>query len=129
MRESHLPYDESTRSGPPVYIVLDSNILIAEDLCGSLQASGVCRVIRVLHPSDLRPVLDQEAHVSAAFLEMRYDQVLEAGVDQALLARGAKIILTTDEDDESKVLKHGWALLVRPFTEDMIRTVLPGQNA
>lgn len=129
MRESHLPHDGSTRSEPPVYIVMDSNILIAEDLCGSLQASGSCRVIRLSHPSDLTPVLNQEVHVAAAFLEMRYDQVLETGIDQALLARGAKIILTIDEDDESKVLKHGWAMLVRPFTEDMIRTVLPRQSA
>lgn len=34
MRESPRPYDETTPPDPPVYIVMDSNFLIAEDLCG-----------------------------------------------------------------------------------------------
>jgi len=124
MKEPLMPYDETTPPEPPVYIVMDSNILIAEDLCGSLQAAGPCRVLNVPHPDELIRALDGEARISAAFLEMRYDQVLEAELDRALALRGARIVLTMGEDDEIKVVKQGWAMLVRPFTDDMVRGVL-----
>ncbi|MGX0978242.1 hypothetical protein ACSSVY_003982 [Roseovarius sp. MBR-51] len=124
MREPLMPFDETTPPEPPVYIVMDSNLLIAEDLCGSLQAAGPCRVINASHPDELIRILEGETRVSAAFLEMRYDQVLDAGLDSALSLRGARIVLTMGEEDEIKVAKQGWAMLVRPFTEDMIRGVL-----
>jgi hypothetical protein len=124
MKEPLMPYDERTPPEPPVYIVMDSNLLIAEDLCGSLQAAGPCRVINVPHPDELIRVLEGEARVSAAFLEMRYDQVMKAGLDSALGLRGACIVLTMGEEDEIKVAKQGWAMLVRPFTEEMVRGLL-----
>lgn len=119
-----MPYDETMPAETPVYIVMDSNMLIAEDLCGSLQAAGPCRVINVSHPDELIRILDGETRISAAFLEMRYDQVLDAGLDSALSLRGARIVLTMGEDDEVKVVKQGWAMLVRPFTEEMVRGVV-----
>lgn len=81
-------------------------------------------MIKVPHPDELIRVLDGETRVSAAFLEMRYDQVLNAGADTALSLRGARIVLTMGEDDETMVVKQGWAMLVRPFTEEMIHGVL-----
>jgi hypothetical protein len=62
--------------------------------------------------------------VSAAFLEMRYDQVIASELDGALGQRGARIVLTMGEEDEIRVAKQGWAMLIRPFTEDMVRGVL-----
>lgn len=126
-----MPHDALTRSDPPVYVVMDTNVLIAEDLCGSLQAFGPCRVITVPTVPELICALEREPLVSAAFLELRYDQLLQEGIDQVLLARGAKIVLTVGEDDESRVQKHGWSMLLRPFTEDMVRSVLHpnGQSA
>lgn len=124
MKEPLMPYDERTPPEPPVYIVMDSNLLIAEDLCGSLQATGPCRVISVSHPDELIRVLGDELRVSAAFLEMRYDQVIASELDGALGQRGARIVLTMGEEDEIRVAKQGWAMLIRPFTEDMVRGVL-----
>ncbi|WP_379916671.1 hypothetical protein [Lacimonas salitolerans] len=119
-----MPHDAQTRPDLPVYVVMDSNVLIAEDLCGSLKAAGPCRVINVPTPSELVEMLEHEPVVSAAFLEIRYDHLLQEGLDQVLLARGAKIILTMGEDDECRVQKHGWTMLLRPFTEEMIRSAL-----
>jgi hypothetical protein len=58
--EHAMPNDKMMQTVAPVYIVMDSNILIAQDLCGSLQASGPCRVINLMHPSELPLVLEQE---------------------------------------------------------------------
>lgn len=124
MKEPRMPYDATTLPEPPVYIVMDSNMLIAEDICGSLQAAGPCRVINVPHSDELIRALEGEARVAAAFLEMRYDQVMEVGLDSALSLRGACIVLTMGEEDEIKVAKQGWAMLLRPFTEEMVRSVL-----
>ncbi|MBQ2261415.1 MAG: hypothetical protein II336_08615 [Loktanella sp.] len=119
-----MPYDDSTRQTPPIYLVMESNLLIAEDICGALQAYGACQVIRITHPDELTQMVDSEQPITAAFLEMRYDQVLHMGLTESFLLRGARIVLTVGEGDEVAVQDHGWAMLVRPFTEEMIHAAL-----
>ncbi len=123
-RKKHMPYDDSVQKLPPTYLVMESNLLIAEDICGALQAFGPCQVIRIADPSELTNMVNAEHPVSAAFLEMRYEQALTMGLQESFLLRGAKIVLTVGEGDEAAVQNHGWAMLVRPFTEDMIHATL-----
>ncbi|WP_019953358.1 hypothetical protein [Yoonia vestfoldensis] len=99
---------------------MESNLLIAEDICGALLARGPCRLVKVATHEELQDVVTPGGPVAAMFLEMRFDDLMASPVYPALLLTGAKIVLTVGEDDEAAVLDQGWAMLVRPFTEDMI---------
>jgi hypothetical protein len=108
----------------PVFLILESNFLIAEDLIGSLQSLGACRTIHVLDPRDAIRVAASEETLSAAFLEMRYSDVLAMGLDQIFDERGTLIILTAGRAEEHKVRSAGWGMLIRPFSENMIHEEL-----
>ncbi|OAO00064.1 hypothetical protein A8B76_14950 [Roseovarius indicus] len=105
----------------PVYLVLERNSLIAEDIAGSLRAAGPCDVVHVQSSVEIANSLANHPRIEAAFLEMTYAQVVEAGLDKPLLSNGAQIVLTVGEDDEANVRSLGWNMLIRPFTDDMIR--------
>jgi hypothetical protein len=120
----HMPYDDPTRQEPPTYIVMESTPLIAEDICGALHAGGPCRVVKVATLEELESAIVLPGSVAAVFLEMRFDGVMSSNICPALLLSGAKIVLTVGEDDEAAVIGQGWAMLVRPFTEDMIHRSL-----
>jgi hypothetical protein len=109
-------------SSEPVYLVLESDPLVAEDITGSLQAIGPCRVIRVPTAEDIPTNLRDVHDVSAAFLDVRYAKVREAGLDEMLMSHGARIVLTVGEDDRAEALANGWGMLVRPFTDKMIQS-------
>lgn len=123
-----MPQSDTLQPAAPVYIVLESNALIAEDIIGSLRATGPCRVIRADRAEELAPSLGRETMVTAAFLEMPYRELVQSDLHQSLADSGAKIILTVGEDDESVVRQQGWGMLVRPFTEEMIREALSPQR-
>lgn len=108
----------------PVFLVFERDALIAEDIIGSLRDLGPCETIHVNDPDDVPRQLSADRRISAAFLEMRYDQVVELGLDRRLADQGAHIILTIGEDDETDAKARGWGMLVRPFTDQMIRDVL-----
>lgn len=119
-----MPYDDPIRHTPPHYLVMESNLLIAEDLCGALRANGPCKVVRVGSLAELETAITPGDPVAAVFLEMRFDDVLAAPLYPALMLTGAKIVLTIGEEDEIAVPRQGWAMLVRPFTEAMIHSAL-----
>jgi len=123
-----MSHSDTLQPAAPVYIVLESNALIAEDIIGSLRATGPCRVIRADRAEELAPSLDKEAMVTAAFLEMPYRELMKSDLHQSLAESGAKIILTIGEDDESVVRQQGWGMLVRPFTEEMVSEALLPQR-
>lgn len=119
-----MPYDDTTRQQPPTYIVMESNLLIAEDISGALQAFGPCKVIRITDPAELDLLVAKDIVVKAAILEMHFEQALNMALSDTFVLRGAKIILTVGESDENAVENHGWSMLVRPFTEDMLHAAL-----
>ena len=120
-----MPYDDPTRHKPPTYIVMESNLLIAEDICGALHAAGgPCKVVRVASLAELETIMTPGDPVAAVFLEMRFDDVLAAPLYPALMLTGAKIVLTIGEDDDIAVPRQGWAILARPFTQEMIHSAL-----
>lgn len=111
---------------PPVFLVLERDSLIAEDIAGSLKVLGPCETIHVNDAKDLARHLNTDIRVSAAFLEMRYAEVVETGLDHRLAEHGARIVLTIGEDDAQNAIARGWSMLVRPFTDEMIRDALLG---
>lgn len=117
---------EPPKTAPPVYLVMERDMLIAEDIMGSLAEMGSCRTIHVSDSSEIDPSLSAEPSVSAVFLEMRLSQVLEMGLDRRLAEHGVRIILTVGEDDADDAKALGWGMLVRPFTDEMVREALTG---
>jgi len=117
---------ETTNPVIPVFLVLERDALIAEDIMGSLADMGPCRTIHVSDASEITPHLSAEPSVSAVFLEMRLTQVLELGLDRRLAEHGAHVILTVGEDDAAHAHALGWGMLVRPFTDEMLRETLMG---
>ncbi|MCA0920449.1 hypothetical protein [Pseudooceanicola nanhaiensis] len=109
----------------PVFLVLETDALIATDIADALSAQGPCRVVMVKKPAEIPVVLDGIAHVTAALLEMRYGEFLDSGLPELLGERGARIVLTAGELDRDKIADKGWFLLIRPFTDIMIRRMLP----
>ncbi|WP_239495858.1 hypothetical protein [Yoonia maritima] len=108
----------------PIFLLQESDFLIAEDIEGALQSLGPCRVIRVRHISEVVSNLASEKNVSAAFLECGYDDVIEMNLHKILNELGAHIILTAGAADEHKVRSMGWGMLIRPFTEQLIHKEL-----
>ena len=108
----------------PVFLVQETDALVADDIIGSLRAKGQCRTIYARHPEDIAAALVGEPHLTAAILEIPFASVLAMQLDQALIALGARIILTAGANDEPDVRAAGWGMLVRPFTEQMIHDEL-----
>ena len=121
--QATIPTETST-AVTPVFLVLEKDMLIAEDIIATLKAMGPCRTIHVSSPDEIGAHLSVEARLTAALLEMQYAHVLEAGLDTHLAERGARIILTIGEDDMLHATERGWGMLVRPFTDQTIRDVL-----
>lgn len=113
----------------PVFLVLERDTLIAEDIVASLKDMGPCKTVHVSDPEALAERLDDHIHIAAAFLEMRLEQIVELGLDRRLADTGARVVLTIGEDDESVALARGWSMLIRPFTDEMIRAALAGVSS
>lgn len=113
----------------PVYLVLERDPFVAEDIAASIQALGPCRVIRVRSEAGIRDILEEEDDVRAAFLDVKYAQVRKAKLDELLKRHGAQIILTVGEDDEDQATDLGWGMLIRPFTERMIQQAVTEKAA
>lgn len=124
MIDTTLQSTASVCAAPPVFLLLESNALIAEDIVGSLAAIGPCRTIHITRACQAAARLAGERRVSAAFLEMQYADLRGTRLERDLTGCGARIILTVGEDDEPLARSAGWGMLVRPFTEQMIRDAL-----
>lgn len=128
LMNNEMPETSHANPAVPVFLVMERDPLIADDIVGSLSDMGPCRTIHVSDSSGISPHLSAEAQVSAVFLEMRLAQVLELGLDRRLAEHGAQVILTIGEDDAERARALGWGMLVRPFTDEMIREALLGRR-
>ncbi len=107
-----------------VFVVFETNPLIAADLIGTLKAAFACRVIHAESPAHIPEALDSIRTVSAAFLEMRAEDVTKSRLDQLLRTRGAKLVLTRGDPAIGDVLPPDVTLLARPFTDTMVLDAL-----
>ncbi|MEZ5714827.1 MAG: hypothetical protein R3D85_06425 [Paracoccaceae bacterium] len=115
--------DQDALAGP-VFLVLESDILVAEDIIATLKEMGPCRATHLVQPDEIMEILLDGQPVTAAFLQMRLGDVAQSAFLQPLLERGARIILTMGEEDEDSATAQGYRMLVRPFTDLMIRDIL-----
>ena len=107
-----------------VFVVLESNPLIAADLIGTLEAAFACRVIHASSPAHIPEALGDIRAVSAAFLEMRAEDVTDSGLGRFLRARGAQLVLTRGDPAIGDAQPRDVTLLARPFTDTMVLDAL-----
>lgn len=118
-----MPYDDTTRQDLPIYVVMESSFLIADDICGALRALGPCQVIKIADTAVLSALVAGDLVITAAVLEMTFAQALRMALADTCILRGAKIVLTVGGCDAA-IERHGWSMLERPFTEDMLHAAL-----
>ncbi len=112
----------------PIFIIQEGEEFIAEDIIGCLKAVGPCRVVHVREADAIAAALAQEPDASVAVLDLSYTEAAESAAVKALIAAGARIILTKSGADEREARARGWGMLARPFTDPMIRAELAGQG-
>ena len=125
---------DTTDTAMRVYLVLESNPLIAADLIGTLEAAFTCRVVHARSAARIPEALADIRAVTAAFLEMRAEELDQSGMGRFLRARGAQLILTCDEPegDDAPLAPpqpERVTLLARPFTDTMVLASLENAPA
>ena len=113
---------EST--GCPVFVLLESNPIIATDMVGILKLSCDCRVVHVPNTDALLEAMPHIPNVTAAFLEIGVAELSGSELESALKRHRAAIVLTQGESLLSEAQERGWFMLVRPFTEQMVKDIL-----
>lgn len=108
----------------PVFLLLEKNPIIAADMIGTLEACCDCHVVHVAMADEIDNALAQTPAVAAAFLEMNFRDLEASDLPMALNQSGARIVLTQGEAHEAEVQRRGWHMLVRPFSDEMVRDML-----
>lgn len=109
----------------PVFLVLEKNPLVAADMIGTLTAEGPCHIIHETSPKDVRGALRDVTRLDVAFLELDVDGLRQSTLAAEINRRGAHIVLTRGEDGYQAAQAAGWGMLIRPFTDQMLRSCLP----
>ncbi len=118
--ERNATITEVAYNGVRVFVVFDTNLIIAADLCDALELTGPCRIVRVATVGDLTAALVDVPEVFAAFIEVGLDDLAPSGLDVLLRDRNAHIVLTIGETDAARGTTDDVSFLMRPFSEQMI---------
>ncbi|MEP2472618.1 MAG: hypothetical protein ABJH45_13775 [Paracoccaceae bacterium] len=121
---STAPRSAAAQTERPVFVLVESNPIIAKDMVGILELSCECRVVHVSDADALLDAAPQMPKITAAFLEIGVTEFLGSEVENLLNHHGAEIILTKGESLQSEAQERGWHMLIRPFTEQMLRDLL-----
>lgn len=121
--KSHL-HVSTTSTGRPVFVVLESNPIIAADIVSILELSCECRVVHVSDVDSLLEAMLSIPRLTAAFLEIGVTELSGSAIEDALLHHRASVVLTRGESLRSEAQERGWYMLVRPFTEQMVKDIL-----
>ncbi len=111
-------------NGHPVFLLLEKNPIIAADMIGTLEACCECHVIHVVAAGEIADALSRTPTLAAAFLEMSFPELDGSDLHVSLNHSGARIVLTQGEVHEAEVQQRGWHMLVRPFSDEMVRDIL-----
>ena len=117
------------RPRTPVYLVLEQNPTIAEDIADALRVSGPCLVLHARRPEHVLKIVADTPELTAAFLEIKVASLAASPLANELAARGAHIVLTTGEDARAEALAMGFRFLGRPFNETMIHQLVAETEA
>ena len=107
-----------------VYLVMERDTLVAADLSGALQSYAPSRVITTRTPEAVDDLLHSFDRLDAAFVDIPVEEFLGSSLQTLLEQLDTRVIFTVGEDKADIVSEHGWHLLVRPFTDEMIRKVM-----
>ena len=119
------PLDSVTKmNGHPVFLLLEKNPIIAADMMGTLKACCDCHVVHVVTSDEMAEALSWIPALTAAFPEMSFPKLDGSELHVALNQSGARIVLTQGEMHEDEVRQRGWHMLVRPFSDEMVRDIL-----
>lgn len=118
------PADMLEESAPPTILLLESNPIIATDMIGALEAAGPCHIIHLIHSDAIIETLARVSQVDVAFLEMIAPDLAGSEYEAALSKSGAQIVLTQGEAYRDDATARGWHMVVRPFTDEMLRDLL-----
>lgn len=110
--------------GRSVVLLQEPEILIAEDIIGSLRTSAACRVIHVTDADQVAAAFSAEPAISLILLAMSFADVRAAAFYGPLVAAGTPVVLTAVSRDEAEIRRAGWGLLRRPFSDQMLREEL-----
>ncbi|WP_299845938.1 hypothetical protein [uncultured Roseovarius sp.] len=111
-------------NGHPTFLLLEKNPIIAADMIDTLETCCRCYVIHATSPGEVLEKLSQTPTLAVAFLEMSFPDLDGTELHVALKHSGARIVLTQGETHEAEVQQRGWHMLVRPFSDEMVRSVL-----
>lgn len=107
------------------FIVVEPLPLIAADIVEAIRgAAGDCEVEVFYKPTDATRAMAEMPDVTAAFLSMRKQAILDSGLDRSVADRGGRIVVVSGSLPEEDALAEGWLLLREPFTGDMVDTLL-----
>lgn len=111
-------------TGRPVFLLLESNPIIATDMMGILELSCDCSVVHVSDAQELPKAVSNVPRLTAAFLEIGVAELSGSEIEDALRHHRANIVLTQGESLQLEAQERGWYMLIRPFTEQMVKDVL-----
>ena len=113
------------------FIVVEPLPLIATDIVEAIRGSaGECDVQVFSRPDIAHQAMAEMPDVTAAFLSMRKQAILDSGLHRSVEERGGKVIVVSGSLAEEDAVSEGWFLLREPFTGDMVDHLLarlPGQ--
>jgi len=128
--ESHstMSHMDGNDSNDMVVLILERDMIIAADLTEALKSRRNLHVIHVATPEDCAKALHGIKQLHAAIVELRPSEY-DSYQDQLDLAlRTANVIFTNGEDERQLATARGWAMLPRPFNDEMLDEALSRFN-
>ena len=107
------------------FIVVEPLPLIATDIVEAIRGSaGECDVQVFPLPDIAHHAMAEMSDVTAAFLSMRKQAILDSCLHRSVKDRGGQVIIVSGSLAEEEALSEGWLLLREPFTGDMVDNLL-----
>lgn len=110
---------------PLVFVVIEDNSIIADDLAESIREYAAESVVHVWTAAQASIGSFRDlAGLCAAFVSMQAHDVIAAGLDKAVELQGGTLVLLNAPDRDLPVDVSQWKFVDRPFTSAQIHAVL-----
>ncbi len=114
--------------GRPVYLVMEPQALVAEDLAGAItEVDPQAIVLRAGSADEAVRALAPHGTIAVAILHCGPDGIAATPLGQALAARGAALVFTGDAAEAAA--SEGVGILLRPFSDEAVAVLLAGMQA
>lgn len=113
--------------GRPVYLVMEPQALVAEDLAGAIaEVDPQAIVLRAGSADEAVRALAPHGAIAVAILHCGPDGIAATPLGQALAARGAALVFTGDAAEAAA--SEGVRILLRPFSDEAVAVLLAGMQ-